>query len=279
MYKYSTATANIYDANNQKIESNDIALNTWLLENTLEVFPSFPFEEELIARQQPTIAKQALLDHDIKWEGRDIDILLDTYEFFKAQEKQYSLKGEPLYKDYTYRVNGEDKLACRISYHRQYEDKTLLGVTKNEFIGTYSRFTFYRDGCNYHEEKILDTLNFELASTVIWEKDSLGNNTEVVKDVLWANSKRNEILYDARHNADQKMAVFNPALYYLLTRLITEPYTRYKETGDKSDLVFALENSNIPALQSEVADDDKIALGIPLEYPMTVLQLILNALQ
>lgn len=279
MYRYSIATQRIYDTQGNVVESNDLDLLAWLENNVLEEHQFFAFEEELIARRYPTIARSVLLENGINFLGRDVDILLDTYEFFKAKEKQYSLKGDPLYKDYVYVKNGVEVLVCRISYHKVYEDKTLMGITKNEFIGTYSRFTFYREGNNYTDDKIIDTLNFELAPTVIWVKDAQGNNTEQVLDVLWANSKRNEVLYDARHKADQKMAVFNPALYYLLTRLITEPYTRYKETGDKSDLVFALENSNIPQLQGEVSDDDKEALGIPLNYSLTVLQLILNALQ
>jgi hypothetical protein len=281
-YKFSNITGKIYDINNNLIKQDDIELLTWLNNgNKIEFYDFFEFEKEEIERFQPTIAKQILIDNNINLiPNRDIDILVDTYEFFRPKTKVYDNKGFPLHKDYVY-INklNEEILVCRISYHKVYKNLELYGIVKNELVGLYSKFTFYRYNSIYNEEKIIETQNFDLIPTVIFEKDANGNSTEKVIDILWSSEKRNEILYEARKKVDQIMNTFNPALYNMLTGLFQQQYTRYLTFGDKTQLINDLISSQIPKLQEQVEDDDKIAIGIPVNYNLTILELIIGNLQ
>lgn len=227
---------------------------------------------------QKLLVEKYLIENNVYYNGRGIDIQLDFYEFFKGKEKKYTLKGNPLSKDYVYIKDNVEILVCRISYNKKIEPINYQGFIKNEFIGLFSKYEFFREN-GKSEIKIIDTLDFDLIPTIIYKKDSNQNNTEEIEDVLWSSVKREEILREERYKADEKMKTFNPALYYMLTKVFSDSYNHYLQSGDSIDLKNELQNAPIPKLQEQVSDEDELALGLPTSYQITILNLILNALQ
>lgn len=233
----------------------------------------------------PTLASVISLAHGFSHFDRDIDIPIDILEFFAPKEKIYNLKGEPVIKSYIHvDEHGETIPVCDILYQKQYEDVTYQGITKNEFKNAKTVFRFYtkKDKSKY-KDKVVQSLPFTIVPTAI--NDTNGN----IVDVMWSSVKREEVLRSERYKAEEVMKTFNPRLYQLFTMIFGDAWQRYKEVGDKAQLVSELNNApHVPIapgvyldekLQEQVADEDKAVLGLPSQANLTILQLILGSLQ
>ncbi len=203
--------------------------------------------------------------------GREIDIPIDHIEAFRPTEKVYHLLGYPIYKEYYF----NDVCVCRLEYEKLYEERTHLGFSSNEFVGTKTRFVFYKDeNRNQFAVKEKITKRFSLVPTVI--NDELSNPI----DVIWSGADREGLMRSQRYKSEQVMKAFNPNLYQLFISIWESLYTTYKETGKNDDLIDSVSNYILPVLDTEVQDDDKLVIFGEMEtYPsLTIRQLIIMAL-
>lgn len=202
---------------------------------------------------------------------RAVDIPIDLLEIFEPREKVYHLLGYPLFKEY-YK---DDVLVCRLEYERMFADLTHKGITKNEFIGTCTRFVFFKDVDGEHfETKEKVTKRFDLKPTEITDDNDL------LIDVIWSSADREQVKRTQRYKSEQVMKSFNPDLYYLFIGLFGEKYSLYKETGIKDELIQDVQKYQLAKLDEQVMDEDKAVVFGPMEtYPsLTIRQLIIQAL-
>ena len=248
--------------------------NQWIESATQEEIEQY--EESL-----PTLASEYANQNNFTHFDRDIDVPIDILEFFKSKEKVYNLKGEPVIKSYVYLDNTP---ICDIIYEKQFENKVEEGFTKNEFVSSNTIFRFYKKADkSLFKDKVIHSLPFNLVPTVIRDEN---NN---VTDVLWSSVKREEVLRNERYKSEEVMKTFNPMLYKLFTQVFGDAWQRYKETGDKTQLVLELNNAPHvliatgvyldEKLQEQVSDEDKIVLGLLPTDSLTILELILDSLQ
>jgi hypothetical protein len=202
---------------------------------------------------------------------RSIDLQIDQIEIFKPNEKVYHLLGNPLFKEY-YK---DQDCVCRLEYIKKYQDLTHEGITKTEFIGTCTKFIFYKDEARLiFDEKTKITKSFSLVPTNITDQ------ANQVVDVLWYSADRGALLRNERYKSEQVMKSFNPALYDLFIGLFGDFYLKYKDTGINTDILNAVLNATHEALDGQVMDDDKaVIFGQQETYPpLTVRGLIIIAL-
>lgn len=236
-------------------------------------------QEEIDIKQQEAIDNMPTLASVYASEighgfSRDIDVQIDQVEVFKPKEKVYHLLGYPLYKEY-YK---DDVCVCRLEYSKIFEDRTHEDITKNEFVGTKTKFIFYKDESRelfVTKEKI--TKYFSLVPTT-----TLNENNEVI-DVVWSSADREGLLRQERYKSEQVMKAFNPNLYALFIMLWQDLYMTYKETGRNTELIQAISTHTLPKLDEQVLDEDKAVvfsgMGINPPYPsLTIRELIISAL-
>lgn len=218
--------------------------------------------------------------------GRDIDVQIDQVEVFMPKEKQYNLKGEPTLKSYVKKEEEIETPICDLIYEKIKEEitDTETGIVKTEFVKAKTTFKFYtKEDKSKFKTKVVESLPFTLTRTPI--KDAQGN----IVDIIYSSVKREGVLRDERYKSEQMLKSFNPNLYNLMTNILGNEWNRYKETGDKTNLLNGLNNppsvevypgvTFSDVLNSEVNEDDKIVLGIPIELSVSVLDLILESLQ
>lgn len=217
----------------------------------------------------PTLSAQICDELGVEY-GRDIDIQIDQIEAFKPTEKQYNLLGQSTSKEYYY----QDKCVCRIEYERVFEDLEHEGFTSNEFVGIKRRLIFYKDeNREYFKVKEQITKRFNLVPTLV--KENI-----LVTNVVWSSADRESLLRTERYKSEQVLKSFNPILYKVFIEIFGDLYMNYKETGDNTAIVSAIQSSLLVLLDSEVKDDDKeVIFGEMETYPeLTIRELIIMAL-
>lgn len=191
------------------------------------------------------------------------DICFDNLLFLVEREPIYNMKGQKVSKSY-YDKGGRE--AVRIVYDRIYNTYTYDGVEYPNVLVGMSKTIHYIDWAGaIGYSKNLQPYYFNLSPVFI------GDGTETV--IGFSSQKLRKILKEERFAADDYLAGKNPQLYALIYNRYATVYNGYLRTGDKTDLVNAMNTESDAGIMAVLNNE---VFGYE---PMTVKELIFLNLQ